>query len=71
MRLIKSYTALLSIICNIKPLSTTLNYKPVHDCPFPVNPLLHVHVKLPAVLAQAALLSQLSVLLEHSLMSKK
>ena len=46
-------------------------HKPVHDCPFPLNPVLHVHVKLPAVLVQVALVSQLSVSVEHSSMSRE
>ena len=54
----------------IKILSTVINHKPVHDCPFPINPLLQVHVKLPTVLVQLALVSQLSVLVEHSSMSR-
>ena len=64
-------SSVLISICNIKPLSNVINHKPVHDCPFPVYPLLHLHVKLPTVLVQAALLSQLSVLVEHSSMSRK
>ena len=36
-----------------------MNHKPVHDCPFPVYPVLHVQMKLPAVLVQVALASQL------------
>ena len=47
------------------------NHKPVHVCPFPVYPVLHIHVKLPTVLVQAALVSQLSVLVVHSFMSKE
>ena len=38
--------------------------------PFPVYPWLQVQVKLPGVLVQLALVSQLSVLAVHSLMSK-
>ena len=52
-----------STICPIK-------HKPVHDCPFPTYPVLHVHEKLPALLVQVALVSQLWVLVEHSSMSK-
>ena len=48
-----------------------INHKPVHDRPFLVYPVLHIHVKLPAVLIQAALVSQLWVLVEHSSMSKE
>ena len=48
-----------------------INHKPAQDCPFPVYPALHVHVKLPAVLVQVALVSQLCALLEHSSMSKE
>ena len=48
-----------------------INHKPVHDCPFPVYPVLHVQMKLPAVLVQVALASQLWVLVEHSSMSKE
>ena len=54
-----------------KALSIIINHKPVHDSPFPVYPVLHVHVKLPALLVQVALPSQLSVLVKHSSMSKE
>ena len=54
-----------------KTLSIIINHKPVHDSPFPVYPVLHVHVKLPTVFVQVALPSQLSALVEHSSMSKE
>ena len=34
-------------------------HKPVHDCPLPVYPVLHVQMKLPIVLVHVALASQL------------
>ena len=44
-------------------------YLRLHVTPFPVNPSLQVQVKLPSVLSQAALLSQLLAPLEHSSIS--
>ena len=35
-----------------------MNHKPVQDCPFPIYPVLHVQMKLPAVLVHVALASQ-------------
>ena len=43
---------------------------PAQVRPSPVNPDLHAHVKDPIVLVHKALVSQLWVTLEHSLMSK-
>ena len=40
-----------------------------HAVPSPPRPVLQVHVKLPAVFAHAAFVSQLSALVEHSSMS--
>ena len=48
-----------------------LRYIPVHITPLPVYPWLQVQVKLPGLLVQAALVSQLSVLVEHSSISEK
>ena len=45
-------------------------FSPEQLVPFPVNPLLQAHVNDPAVFVQAALLSQLWVLREHSSLSK-
>ena len=45
-------------------------YRPVHDCPFPVYPVLHVHIKLPGVLVHVASVWQLSELVEHSSISR-
>ena len=42
---------------------------PPHVSPFPVNPVLHVHVKDPRVLSHIAFESQ--GLLRHSFISKK
>ena len=42
-----------------KILYVSEKYKPIHNCPFPSYPMLHVHVKLPAVLIQVAVVSQL------------
>ena len=46
------------------------SFLPVHVIPFPLKPELQVHVKLPGVLVHAALESQLSVNVEHSLTSR-
>ena len=43
----------------IKLLANFIKNKPAQDCPFPVYPVLHIQVKLPAVLVQVALESQL------------
>ena len=43
------------------------SYLPIQLTPFPVYPWLQVQVKLPGVLVQLALVSQLSVLSVHSL----
>ena len=45
-------------------------FLPEQEVPFPVNPVLQAHVNDPAVFVQAALLSQLWVLREHSSLSK-
>ena len=42
---------------------------PVHVSPSPLNPVLHAQVKLPKVLVQSALSSQLSVPSVHSSIS--
>ena len=43
-----------------------LHSVPVQVVPSPVKPGLHAHVKLPGMLLQAALMSQLSVFKVHS-----
>ncbi len=46
-------------------------FLPEQEVPFPVYPVLQVHVNDPAVFVQAALLSQLWVFREHSSLSKE
>ena len=51
--------------------SQAIRYSLVHVTPFPVNPVLHLHSKLPGVFAHIALSSQLSVISVHSSVSAK
>ena len=57
---------LFKIITEVRPLHKIIHSVPVQVVPSPVKPGLHAHVKLPGMLLQAALMSQLSVFKVHS-----